>query len=246
MYKQHYRHEYKYICSISQMTIEKARIAGLLQLDRHALRKGYYRIRSLYFDTPEDQCFYDNEGGYADRSKYRIRIYDGNKERIVLEKKVKNGQMGYKKSCSLTEEECRYLMQADYCKVLRNEELCVSTEMMQNETSKQQLIREMQIGLMRPKVIVEYKRYPFVDESTNVRVTFDEEISSSNSVELFLEKQIALRPVNSLGTGVMEIKWDGILPDYIRKTLQVNNLMWSGYSKYYYCRKYNLYGGTRI
>lgn len=262
MHKQHLRHEYKYICSSGQMTMEKVRISGLLQLDRHAISKGYYRIRSLYFDTPEDQCFYDNEGGFADRSKYRIRIYDGNKERITLEKKVKNGQMGYKLSCTLTEEECRYLMRAEYQKVLWSDEAQEPIEQKepikqqasiehqgpskQKESIKQQLIREMQLALMKPKVIVEYKRYPFVEAVTNVRVTFDEDISSSNDIDHFLDKQIALRPINPLGNGILEVKWDEILPDYIRKTLQLHDLTWTGYSKYYYCRKFNLYGGVRV
>ena len=236
-----YRHEYKYLCSNLQMTILQQRMQGLLLMDRHAMPAGYYRIRSLYFDTQDDMCYYDNENGVGSRCKYRIRIYNGDKSCIVLEKKVKENQMGYKLSCRLSEAECRLLIQGRYEKLKEDEAVSEGREKI-----KRMLFLEMQQLTMRPKVIVEYMRIPFVEPSTNVRVTFDKEISSSNDFEHFLESQIPLRPVNPLGEGIMEVKWDGILPDYIRKSLQLNSLSWTGYSKYYFCRKYNMYGGVRV
>lgn len=242
--EQKYRHEYKYICSLSQRIILKLRVQGLLHVDPHASDKGYYRIRSLYFDTPDDMCYYDNENGVENRCKYRIRIYNGSKERIVLEKKVKQDQMGYKLSCRLTEEECRTLMQGRYPV---EEEATIQSELPEEKGSvKKRMLREMKLQLMTPKVIVEYVRYPFVESGTNVRVTFDENICSSNELDKFLDDNISLRPVNQTGQGILEIKWDGILPDFIRKNLQLHSLTRSGYSKYYYCRKFNLYGGTRV
>lgn len=245
-----YRHEYKYICSSMQRTILKMRMKELLHSDSHTIGDGYYVIRSLYFDTPEDQCYFDNENGVGSRVKYRIRIYNGDKSYISLEKKVKQDQLGYKESCLLTEEECRMLMRGDYTKWTNayegNSKVNDSKIIDEKTINKKRLILEMQTLMLRPKVIVEYKRYPFVEKATNVRVTFDEDISSSNAIDLFLEKQVPLRPVNPLGKGILEVKWDGILPDYIRKALQLNDLAWSGYSKYYYCRKFNMYGGVRV
>lgn len=238
-----FRHEYKYFCSTLQRTALKQRMQALLQIDRHAADTGYYRIRSLYFDTHDDQCYYDNENGVGSRYKFRIRIYNGEKDVIILEKKVKQNQMGYKLSCRLTEEECRMLMRGEYDKILMPEQ---NPKQEPGLKLKQKLVLEMQHMLLRPKVIVEYKRYPFVEPATNVRVTFDEEISSSNDFDHFLDKQITLRPVNPVGDGILEVKWDGILPDYIRKNLQLNSLVWSGYSKYYYCRRFNMYGGVRV
>ena len=254
-----FRHEYKYLCTTLQRTVLKQRMQALLQIDRHALDTGFYRIRSLYFDTPEDQCYYDNENGVGSRYKYRIRIYNGEKDVIVLEKKIKQDQMGRKLSCRLTEEECQMLIRGEYDKLLRTlQDSKQEPDLIQKQQSipesvqdrkqnlKQQLVLEMKHKLLRPKVIVEYKRYPFVEPATNVRVTFDEEVSSSNDFDRFLDKQIALRPVNPVGDGILEVKWDGILPDYIRKNLQLNSLVWSGYSKYYYCRRINMYGGVRV
>ena len=85
-----------------------------------------------------------------------------------------------------------------------------------------------------------------MERNGNVRITFDENISSSNEVAGFLDKRSPVRPVLERGMSVLEVKWDEFLPDYIRNQMQLNTLQWSSFSKYYLCRKYNIYGGIRI
>lgn len=104
----------------------------------------------------------------------------------------------------------------------------------------------MQRKAMRPAVIVEYLRYPFVEQNGNVRVTFDEQLCSSNEISAFLQERIPLRPVMEKGMSVLEVKWDEFLPGYIRNQIQLDSLQWQSFSKYYLCRKYNAYGGMRI
>ena len=79
-----------------------------------------------------------------------------------------------------------------------------------------------------------------------MRITFDEAISSSNEIGRFLEQELILRPVMERGWGVLEVKWDEYLPDYIKNALQLGTLSWSSFSKYYLCRRYNVYGGIRV
>lgn len=84
-----YRHEYKYPLTNGQMLFENAKISGLAQRDVYVGDKGFYNIRSLYFDDYENSCYLDNENGVDQREKYRIRIYNHNTERIILECKEK-------------------------------------------------------------------------------------------------------------------------------------------------------------
>ena len=51
-----YRHEYKYICNAMQNAVLKTRAKALMTGDFHAGADGSYRIRSLYFDDPQDRC----------------------------------------------------------------------------------------------------------------------------------------------------------------------------------------------
>ncbi len=230
-----YRHEYKYICNAMENAVLKTRIRGLMKADSHAGEEGAYRIRSLYFDDTEDTCYYENENGVGERDKYRIRIYNGSSDRITLEKKSKNRGMTIKISGEISEECCRKLM--------AGERILLANDM--PDVLRQTLL-EMQFKNMRPKVIVEYIRYPFVEKNGNVRITFDEAVSSSNDIGRFLEQGISLRPVMEPGQGILEVKWDEFLPDYIKNTMQLDTLMWSSFSKYYLCRRYNAYGGIRI
>ena len=207
------------------------RAKGLLQPDKHAKGSGYYYIRSLYFDTIDHQCYQENECGSDKRDKYRIRIYNADCKKIVLEKKSKERQMTSKTSCPISEEICRKLM--------KNELVQITEEM--SEVQKR-LLLEMQLKGMRPTVIVEYQRFPYVEKNGNVRVTFDENIRSSDNIGQFLEKKITARPILEVGKSVLEVKWDAFLPSYIKEHLAMETLQWTSFSKYYLCRKYNTRG----
>ena len=229
-----YRHEYKYLCNSVQASVLKTRVGMLMARDSHTGKYGNYRIRSLYFDDWDDRCYYENESGIGERAKYRIRIYNGDSKRITLEKKSKSRGMTLKTMCLIDEQICRQMMEG---------RVAVQKNMTVMQKS---LIGEMQLKNMRPVVIVEYVRIPFIEQNGNVRVTFDEAISSSNEIKNFFEKNIAMRPILEAGQSVLEIKWDEFLPDYIKNHLQLDSLSQTSFSKYYLCRKYNTYGGARV
>ena len=226
-----FRHEYKYLCDSTQNAVLKMRAQGILQPDKHTGDLGYYFIRSLYFDTLDNQCYLENEGGSDKRDKYRIRIYNANSDKIVLEKKSKERQMTSKLSCLINKEICGKLM--------RNERIQITREM---TAIQKKLLLEIQLKAMCPTVIVEYQRFPYIEKNGNVRVTFDENIRSSNDIDNFLEEKIMTRPVLGVGQSVLEVKWDAFLPSYIKEHLAIETLQWTSFSKYYLCRKYNIHG----
>lgn len=234
-----YRHEYKYLVDQVQLELLRIRAVGLLRMDPHADDTGHYLIRSLYFDDWWDSCYYENEAGTDPRAKYRIRIYNGNSDNIVLEKKSKVNGMTNKVSAKLTKDICVMMMNGNYPS---DDEIDAETS---GNTTLKTLILEMKNRSMIPKVIVQYCRMPLISELGNVRVTFDKNISTSNEIQNFLDKEINVRPIMELGQSVLEVKWDEYLPDYIKQCLQLNSLRRTSYSKFYLCRRYNEYGGIR-
>lgn len=224
-----YRHEFKYLCSYGQLRMLEARLRGLVALDAHVGEDGVYNIRSLYFDDCQDSCLKENEAGVDPREKFRIRIYNHCGDRISLELKKKVRGKTQKLSCPLTEETCRTLMAGEIPKL--EEEM---------PALLRKLCLQMQTRQMAPKVIVEYTRVPYVYPLGNVRITMDENISSSGRTDLFLEEQIPLRPVLTAGQHILEVKYDEYLPDYIYRTIQMENLRPTAFSKYYLCRKFHL------
>ncbi len=222
-----FRHEMKYVVSGAQIEMLKTRIEHLLPRDRHAGETGKYSIRSLYFDDYDNRCFYENENGTDPREKFRIRIYNHSTEKITLECKRKERGMTHKDSCPLTEEQTRLLMVG---KIL--------PDVAEQPALLRKLTLQMMTRRMRPVVIVEYERVPYVYKNGNVRITFDMNIASSKDVGGFLEERIAVRPVMPAGRQLMEVKYDEFLPDFIYNNLQLESLQQTAFSKYYLCRKY--------
>ncbi len=224
-----YRHELKYVCTAAQLALLQGRIHHLLPLDSHVGEDGMYHIRSLYFDDMDNRCYYENENGTDPREKFRIRIYNGSTDKISLELKKKERGKTLKLSCPLTEEQCRMLMRGE---VLPNDR--------EYHPVLQKLLLLMKTRLMRPKIIVEYDRVPYTYRTGNVRITLDKNISSSYRIDTFLDKEIYKRPIMPAGQHVLEVKFDEFLPDYIYRTIQLDSLKQTAFSKFYLCRKFGI------
>ena len=225
-----YRHEFKYLVSAAQIPLLRSRISCIMSPDPHTGPAGDYEIRSLYFDDYHNRCFYDNENGTDPREKFRIRIYNASPSRITLECKRKERGMTLKTACPLTADQAQSLM--------RTLPLPVA-EPVSPLLRKLDLLRQTE--LMHPVVIVDYVREPFIYSDGNVRVTFDTDIASAScDPEGFFSPKLPVRPVLPLGTHLMEVKYDGFLPDFIYRSLNLGQLRQTSFSKYYLCRKYSL------
>ena len=224
-----FRNELKYQITEAELQMLRNRVEHLIVLDRHAEIEGVYNIRSLYFDDIYNGCYYENENGTDPREKFRIRIYNHSTDRITLECKRKERGKTLKTSCPLTIQQTKMLMEGRILPDIAN----------QPEVLRKLTLRMMTKG-MRPVVIVEYDRIPYVYPNGNVRVTMDMNVSSSTSVERFLDTQIPKRPIMPAGQHLLEVKFDEYLPDFIHHNLNLHSLTQTAYSKYYLCRKYTL------
>ena len=222
-----FRHEMKYVISAGQIPMIQNRIRHLLPQDPNAGPTGSYTIRSLYFDDYENRCYYENENGTDPREKFRIRIYDHSTEKITLECKRKEHGKTLKTSCPLTVEQTRLLMAGKPI-----------PDTAKQPPVLQKLTMLMLTKRMRPVVIVEYDRIPYVYPNGNVRITLDTNIASSSDVGSFLDETIPKRPVMPLGQQLLEVKYDEYLPDFIYRSLQLHSLRQTAFSKYYICRKF--------
>lgn len=224
--KDKYRHEYKYPISDLEAAILKERIRKLMSLDSHVGESGMYHISSLYFDDYYDSCYYENEIGSDPREKFRIRIYDKSTDIISLECKRKERGKTLKTSCRLQKSQVEDIIAGRPVKNPNN-----------NVLLNKFIILQKTKGL-KPKVIVDYKRVPYVEKAGNVRITFDSQLASSKDIDKFLDGTFVSRPIMPVGKLLMEVKYDEFLPDFIYDTLQLNNLTQSAFSKYYLCRKF--------
>lgn len=225
-----YRHELKFFINQHQFHIIRQRLKSLMSQDKHVGPSGEYHIRSLYFDDMNNKALHEKLGGIRDRVKYRIRIYNVQDNIIHFEKKIKFNDYIAKVKEPLTREMYEQIVAGQY-EALNTPDKPLLLE----------LYHEMNHNLLRPKVIVDYVREPYVCHNGNVRITFDKELRTGlHSTDIF-NKQ--LNPVRAIDENliILEVKYDEYIPDYIKIALQLEGLNRQSASKYVICRKFLKY-----
>lgn len=224
------RHELKFICSEAQLAVIRSLLQSVTSLDPHTA-DGQYTVRSMYFDTYDNRCYFENESGTDPREKYRIRIYNASDHRILLERKCKERGKTFKDSCQLSMTDFEQLVNGGRIADLSQKPPLLRSFMIRKKSE-----------LFRPAVIVEYERTPYVYRIGNVRITLDRNIRSSSDFHSFFQERISTRQIMPIGHHLLEVKFDEFLPAHIRQALQIENLSQSTFSKYYLCRKYSMGG----
>ncbi len=222
-----YRSEWKYLLRNQELSSMKERVSKILELDPHTPSCGRYLIHSLYFDNYRNDSLYGKLAGLGIRYKWRIRYYGDDLTYIKLEKKEKLDAGGRKKACKLTIDEYNLIVSGNI------EELVY-------ETSKK-LIKELAVDMMKngyhPEIIIDYERIAYVEEISNVRVTFDMKISASYELDKFLDNDYRKFYIMPSNVNLLEVKFDHILPSYIKNILELNSMNQTSFSKYYFGRK---------
>lgn len=220
------RHELKHEINAADYLLLKHRLRRILYPDPHADAHGEYRVRSLYFDDPFDSALMDKVSGVDRREKFRIRCYNEDFSFIQLEKKIKRSGLGHKQSAPLSEREVRQILAND-----------IDFLMDRKEDLLKELYVKMKSRLLRPCTIVEYIREPFIHPAGNVRITLDRDIRTSlRSVDIFASDPLQLPTDEAFG--VLEVKFDQFLPEFIARAVQIGARRAGAFSKYAQSRKY--------
>ena len=194
--------------------------------DSHADDNGFYAVHSLYFDDYYNSCAFDNDMGYGKRYKWRIRYYNDDCSSLFLEKKEKLNNLCHKKMCRLSLEEYKNIISGDIIEMIYQTEKNLLKE----------FCFDISTRLFTPKAIVDYYRKAYVEPISNVRITIDRNLCGSLDMDGFLSRDYLRVPLIENGDSVFEIKFDDILPDYIKWSAYNNTLQQMTFSKYYLCR----------
>lgn len=228
-----YRNEWKYLISDWESYYLRKRLLELMHHDPHA-ENGMYMIRSLYFDDYWNTSYNEKMMGIDERSKWRIRCYNCSDASIKLERKMKRGSYIHKDSATITRGETEAIINGDIEFLLYH---------------KAQLCREFfydcRTKLVKPKVIVDYDREPFIQEEGDVRITLDSNVRAAiGSFDIFDSTLPTLETLEP-GKLVLEVKFTGFLPELIKKVIPLNGQEFTAVSKYTLCyeKAYHLTDG---
>jgi hypothetical protein len=223
------RHELKYYLSDIQTERLLRQLACFMDLDPNCRSLSGYRVRSLYFDSIDDECLYEKQSGFLQRKKFRLRIYgDDETQRVNFEIKNKNGQLVKKESVTLNRDEAREICAGNHAVLLDK-----------RDPVADQIYTVFASGAYRPKVIVEYRRVAFVMPFSNIRITFDQNLRSNiNHLDLFSGTRDTM-PVILDGRQILEVKYDHFFPDHLKRMLASVSAERMAISKYAMARRFH-------
>ena len=221
------RHELKYHITPAEMSVLRNLLKPVMQLDPNGNENNEYHIRSLYFDTINDDALEEKIAGVGNRKKYRMRIYNFSDKVIKLECKSKYGDLISKQSVSIPRELADQLIAGDPDGLQR-----------MRHPLLHDMFREMRTKLLRPVVIVDYVREAYIHPAQEVRITFDKQLRTGLHSSDMFNPMLPTFPVFDDPVEILEVKYDEFLPSHIQAILSGITAQRSAISKYTHCRRY--------
>lgn len=222
------RQEKKYLMTVAGGRTLCSRLAQVMRPDSHNGSRGY-PIRSLYFDTLDDNDFCDKLDGLELRRKLRLRCYGPRSDFAMLEMKQKEGAYQRKRSLPIGRLDAQRLCRGEYGVLLSY-----------SSPFAAECYTLLHRLCYRPKTVVEYRRQAFVARENHIRITLDQDIVATEaSVDLFSEK-LDMYPVLHPFHTVLEVKYDGFLLSYLKALLQTVDQSELSVSKYCLARSAGL------
>ena len=221
--KPKFRHELKYLLNLPEAALLGMRLSALMERDPNVGETGEYMIRSLYFDDYANSAYEEKDMGVFARKKYRIRVYNCQDRVIHLERKTKRDQYIFKESATLTRAQTDELLEGRYGFLEKS-----------SSPLLQEFYYECTTRIMRPRVMVDYDREPFIMDEGNVRITFDRHVRGSTAFDLF-DPQLATMEVVPANKLILEVKYTEFLPKPVQRLLPLRSSEWTAASKYVMC-----------
>ncbi len=221
------RNELKYYISNLEYQVLSKKLTQVLSPDSYSIPgKGYF-IRSLYFDSHDDECLYDKQSGDMFRAKYRMRIYDTASDIVKFEIKNKANNQIFKETATISKQSAYKIIDGDYGELLTY-----------NNPILNKIFKVFTAKQYKPKVIIDYTRDAFMFDFFNLRITFDKDLHSCNTDYDIFSDNLHTIPVILEGKQIMEIKYETALPEYIHRMLQLDAVERMAISKYTLGRRF--------
>lgn len=221
------RHELKYYITPAELHVLRSVLTPVMQLDPNGNENNEYHIRSLYFDTINDDALEEKIAGVGNRKKYRMRIYNFSDKVIKLECKSKYGDLISKQSVSIPRDLAEQLIAGDPEGLQR-----------MRHPLLHDVYREMKTRLLRPAVIVDYVREAYIHPAQDVRITFDKQLRTGLYSHDIFNPAVPTYPVFDDTNEILEVKFNEFLPTYIQSIISGVTAQRSAISKYTWCRRY--------
>jgi SPX domain protein involved in polyphosphate accumulation len=224
------RFEMKFVITREQRAAIMPRLTERMKADENAMEDAYYPIVSLYYDTPDRECYWEKVRGLPSRRKMRVRVYGSLDGRLAptvfVEIKHKCDGRGVKRRLRVPLDEAYWIAAGNAPRgPLGPVDLRIVEEI-------HELVKKRNF---QPCIAMRYDREAFADKDpeSDLRVTFDTGIAyrfeNLRPIPDDRNFQDYLLPE---GYSVMEVKVTGSVPYWLSYLVGEHRCILQGHSKY--------------
>jgi hypothetical protein len=230
------RQEYKYLVPNELLPELREMLLPYVVLDPHAAKEPLklYTVRSIYFDTPSLQFYYEKIEGFKDRKKLRIRSYYeySPDSKLFLEIKRKYERSVFKNRALTLYDNARDIFNGGDLKPY----LLNGSKHSNCQKDAEQFFFHIHKMNLRPTILIVYEREAYFDKfDDTIRITFDRNLRSYPYPpidELFRNTQLMPSLPNHF---VLEVKFNRRMPLWIKNIIGHFGFRWQSVSKYTIC-----------
>ncbi len=226
------RFELKFQISLRRRDRIIEQLSPFMKLDPHVENNYDYDVRSVYFDSPFRDSYFEKENGVKNRVKLRIRYYpnsqNGEEETVFIELKRKMNN-NVSKSRIITPFNLAY-------KIVDNRN--IEAKKFYDSANKQDKKTLNEIWYLykrynlRPVSVVLYNRQPYMTKKKNrLRITFDTSVRTRN-FNFDLHNGIGTKYIVPKNICIMEVKYNSFIPLWAARIMTTNNCLLEKVSKF--------------
>lgn len=217
------RFELKYLVHYTQARALFEVIGTHVDHDPHAGRDGFYKIASLYYDTPDLTCYWEKMDGEKYRRKVRVRTYGECPAEGFVEIKQRYNLNVQKRRCRFPLEVIDREMD-----LIRGGPYPGGTDPVLDEVFN--MVRQR---ALEPKLIISYNRAAFFDRyRPDLRITLDRNIKCRAQSLRVARDRLKGRYVIQPTMMILEVKFNEAIPRWLCTSLNRLDLQVQRFSKY--------------
>lgn len=227
------RYEYKYLVDNSLIDKIREDLLPFMEVDDFAKKHsdGQYTVRSIYYDSPKFDCYREKYDGVKIRNKYRIRGYDtlSGESIAFLEIKHKDTNCISKSRAPVSYSN---VAKSLYSRHMDDYVISFSGNGIEKKDAKK-FLYYYHLKKLHPAVLVIYDREAFWGKfDKSLRLTFDKNLRSVIFPSLNMLYNEDKAKVTMKNNFILEIKFFGTLPRWIKAMVSKYQLDRRALSKY--------------
>ncbi len=201
------RREVKYLLSLPDRLFLLGALDQLLTPDAYGGYNGY-TVRSVYFDSIDNEDYRDKKLHADEKKRIRLRVYHPDDKTAKFELKRKSFGRELKESVVVSRADAQQLLQQNYSVLLNYD-----------HPAARYAYDLMTTRLYRPVSLIEYDRRAYTHPHFNTRVTMDNNLRCCEFCYDLFSHHLNFKALMPKDETILEIKYDRFLFRQIQEVL---------------------------